>query len=79
MKNHVQHVEFLEGLAHCQALDDPPEAVLLGIEPEDTDTVVCALTPALQNKTETVMKLVLTELDRLKVTYFEKGNEPKCV
>ena len=29
-RNHVQHVEFLEALAHCQALDDPPEAVLLG-------------------------------------------------
>ena len=32
-RHHIQHVEFLEALAHCQALDDPPQTVLLGIEP----------------------------------------------
>jgi hydrogenase maturation protease len=71
-KNHVQHVEFLEALAHCQALDRPPRAVLLGIEPEDTKSVVCELTPALQNKMDDMIACVLGELDRLCVNYIRK-------
>jgi hydrogenase maturation protease len=78
-KNQIQHVEFLEALAHCQALDNPPRAVLLGIEPEDTKTVVCTLTPALQKKMETVMEMVLSELDRLSVTYSKKEATSPCV
>lgn len=68
-KNHVQHVEFLEALAHCQALDTPLSTVLLGIEPEDTKSVVCELTPGLQNKVDDMIDKVLEELDRLSVSY----------
>ncbi|MEJ2155364.1 MAG: hydrogenase maturation protease [Desulfobacteraceae bacterium] len=71
-RHHVQHVEFLEALAHCQALDTPPEAVLLGIEPEDTHSVVCALTPGLQEKMGDMIAMVLKELDRLGVDAKEK-------
>ncbi len=71
-KNNVQHVDFLEALAHCQALDDPPETVLLGVEPEDTESVVCELTPALQDKMDVMIQCVLKELDRLAVTYKKK-------
>ena len=68
-KHHVQHVEFLEALAHCQALDSPPQTVLLGIEPEDTRSVVCELTPKLQEKMDDMIALVLDELERLGVKY----------
>ena len=68
-KHHVQHVEFLEALAHCQALDAPPQAVLLGIEPEDTRSVVCELTPGLQARVDDMIAMVLRELDRLGVKY----------
>lgn len=68
-KNHVQHVEFLEALAHCQALDSPPQTVLLGIEPGDTKSVVCELTPELKNKIDEMIGCILKELDRLGVTY----------
>ncbi len=73
-RHHVQHVEFLEALAHCQALDTPPETVLLGIEPEDTRSVVCALTPGLQSKMEDMIAMVLKELDGLSVEYRKKCN-----
>jgi hydrogenase maturation protease len=73
-KNHVQQVEFLEALAHCQALDNPPQTVLLAIEPDDTKTLACELTPLLQDKMEAMTALVLKELDRLTVTYRDKGN-----
>ncbi len=72
VKNHVQQVEFLEALAHCQALDNPPQTVLLGVEPDDTKTLACGLTPVLQEKMDAMTALVLKELDRLAVTYREK-------
>ncbi len=68
-KNHVQHVEFLEALAHCQALDDPPRTVLLGIEPGDTESVVCELSPELNCKIDEMIGRILKELDRLGATY----------
>ena len=71
-KHHVQHVEFLEALAHCQALDDPPQAVLLGMEPEDTRSVVCELTSKLQDKMDDMIAMVLEELDGLSVSYKKK-------
>jgi hydrogenase maturation protease len=71
-KNHVQHVEFLEALAHCQALDDPPRTVLLGIEPCDTESVVCELSPQLSHKIDEMIGRTLKELDRLGVGYVTK-------
>jgi len=71
-KNHIQHVEFLEALAHCQALDDPPDTVLLGIEPGDTQSVVCELSPELQGKLDEMIACILKELERLNVGYREK-------
>lgn len=74
-KNHVQQVEFLEALAHCQALDGPPRPVLLGIEPDDTKTLACELTPALQAKMQDMTACVLVELDCLGVAYRKKKDQ----
>ncbi len=71
-RHHVQHVEFLEALAHCQALEDPPDTVLLGIEPDDTSSVACELTPVLQDKLDDMIGCVLKELDLLAVVYKRK-------
>jgi hydrogenase maturation protease len=71
-KNHVQQVEFLEALAHCQALDKPARTVLLGIEPQDTKTLACELTPVLQAQMEAMTTCVLDELDRLGVNCRKK-------
>jgi hydrogenase maturation protease len=77
-KNHVQQVEFLEALAHCQVLADPPQTVLLGIEPDDTRTLTCALTPVLQAKMDAMIARVLKELDRLGLDYREKEVKQAC-
>lgn len=65
-KNSVHQVDFLEALAHCQALDHVPETVLIGVEPEDIDTLSCQLTDTLKGRVDEIIGMVLKELDRLK-------------
>jgi hydrogenase maturation protease len=77
-RNHIQQVEFLEALAHCQALDNPPQAVLLGIEPGDTHTLTCELTTVLKGKMDAMTAQVLEELHRLGVVYRKKEEKKAC-
>jgi len=78
VKNQIQQVEFLEALAHCQALDHPPQAILLAVEPQDTCTVACDLTPALAQALDPMIVRVMAELDRLGVQYQLKGTGAVC-
>jgi hydrogenase maturation protease len=73
-KNSLHQVDFLEALTLCQALDHVPETVIIGIEPEDIDTMCVDLTPMTQAKLVDVIDMVLAELDRLGAEYSVKGN-----
>jgi hydrogenase maturation protease len=73
-KNSLHQVDFLEALTLCQALDHVPETVIIGIEPEDIDTMCIDLTPVTQAKLVDVIDMVLAELDRLGAEYSVKGN-----
>ncbi len=64
-KNSLHQVDFLEALTLCQALDKVPETVILGVEPEDIETLGTELTPAIQPRVDPMIELVLKELDRL--------------
>ena len=68
-KNSLHQVDFLETLTMCQALDKVPETVILGVEPEDIDTLSIDLTLTTQAKVDPIIKMVLAELDRLGVSY----------
>jgi len=72
-KNSLHQVDFLEALTLCQALDHVPETVIVGVEPEDIDTMCVDLTPVIQNKVDNVIAMVLAELDRLGIQYSTKG------
>jgi len=71
-KNSLHQVDFLEALTLCQALDKVPETIIIGIEPEDIETLSLELTPTTKAKVNKVIDMVLTELDRLGVSY-KKG------
>ena len=73
-KNSLHQVDFLEALTLCQALDHVPETVIIGVEPEDIDTMCVDLTPVTQAKLDDVIAMVLAELDRLGGKYLAKGN-----
>jgi len=72
-KNSLHQVDLLEALTLCQALDKVPRTVILGVEPEDMETLSLELTPTTRNMVDPVIEQVLAELDRLGATY-EKGD-----
>jgi len=71
-KNSLHQVDFLEALTLCQALDKVPETVILGVEPEDIDTLSTELTPTTQSRVDAVIEKVLAEVTRLGGSYREK-------
>jgi hydrogenase maturation protease len=71
-KNSLHQVDFLEALTLCQALDKVPETVIVGVEPQDIETMSIELTPTIRAKVDAVIDMVLTELDSLGVSY-KKG------
>ena len=71
-KNSLHQVDFLEALTLCQALDKVPETVILGVEPKDIESVGLELTPPVQAKVDSLIKMVLKELNRLGVSYSER-------
>jgi hydrogenase maturation protease len=71
-KNSIHQVDFLEALTLCQVFDKVPDTVIIGVEPEDIETLSIELTPVIQLKVDPMIQMVLTELDRLEVTYFKR-------
>jgi len=71
-KNSLHQVDFLETLTLCQALDKTPQTVILGVEPEDIESLSVDLTPTIEEKVDNIIEMVLAELDRLGVSYKEK-------
>ncbi len=71
-KNSLHQVDFLEALTLCQALDKVPETVILGVEPEDIETLSLELTPAIQCCVDPMIDLILEELRRLGGSYWKK-------
>jgi hydrogenase maturation protease len=73
-KNSLHQVDFLEALTLCQALDKVPETVILGVEPEDIETLNIELTPTTQSKIDAVINMVLGEIKRSGGSYHEKAS-----
>lgn len=74
-KNSLHQIDFLEALTLCQAMEKVPEAVIVGVEPEDISTLSTELTATTMNRMEAIIKMVLAELDRLGITCQDKGTD----
>ncbi|WP_084503000.1 HyaD/HybD family hydrogenase maturation endopeptidase [Desulfatirhabdium butyrativorans] len=64
-KNSLHQVDFLEALTLCTAIEKVPQTVVIGVEPEDIETLCTELTPTIEARIEPVMGLVLSEIERL--------------
>jgi hydrogenase maturation protease len=72
-KNSLHQVDFLEALTLCQALDHVPETVIVGVEPEDIETMCMELTPTTQSKVDTMIGMVLEEIKRVGGSYRKRS------
>ena len=72
LKNSLHQIDFLEALTLCQALDKVPETVILGVEPQDMETMAVELSALIQSKIDPIIARVLQELERLGATYRKK-------
>jgi len=77
-KNSLHQVDLLEALTLCQALDKVPETVIIGVEPQDIESLGLELTGPIQEKVEDLKAMTLRELDRLGAGYARKGSSLSC-
>jgi hydrogenase maturation protease len=71
-KNSLHQIDFLESLTLCQALDKVPETVIVGVEPQDIETLAVELTEVTAGRIDAMIGMVLAELNRLGVSYQAK-------
>ncbi len=64
-KNSLHQIDLLEALTFCQVLDKVPETVILGVEPEDIETLSTELTSVIHAKIDPMIHMILAELERL--------------
>ena len=72
-KNSLHQVDFLEALTLCQALDKVPATVILGVEPQDIETLSTELTPTIRARVSRIIEMILAELTRLGGSYKKIG------
>lgn len=67
LKNSLHQVDLLETLCVCPALDHEPVTVILGVEPEDIETISLDLSPRVREAIDPLVGKVLQELENLGV------------
>jgi hydrogenase maturation protease len=68
-KQSMHQMDLPEVLALCGAIDQHPQVVVVGIEPEDMSTMDIELTATIAAQLDTLASMVLEELDGLDVHY----------
>jgi len=66
-KNSMHQVDLLEALTLCRFMGNIPDTVILGVEPENIETLNPELTPLIAAQVDPMVQLVLQELRNLKV------------
>jgi hydrogenase maturation protease len=74
MKHSLHQVDLIEALTLCEALDHVPQTVVLGVEPEDMETLGTRLSPTLADRVDPMVNRILAELDRLQVPYRRRAH-----
>ena len=64
LKNSLHQLDLLETLAHAQFLESLPKTVIVGIEPEDTETLSLELSETVRSNLESLVSAVLLEIEK---------------
>jgi len=73
-KNSMHQVDLLEALTLCRLMDNIPETTILGVEPQNIETLNPELTPIIAGKVDAMVAWVLQELLSLGVPIPDKIN-----
>jgi len=71
-KNSMHQVDLLEALTLCRLMGNIPETIILGVEPQNLETLHPELTPVLAGKVDAMVEWVLQELLSLGVPIPDK-------
>lgn len=71
-KNSLHQVDLVEALTLCSTLDHVPVTTIIGIEPEDLNTLSERLTPTVEARLPDLMSAVLAEIAALGGTWTKK-------
>jgi hydrogenase maturation protease len=76
-KQSLHQVDLLEVLTVCGAMGHVPKTIILGLEPQDMETLGVTPSPKLRARIGALTDRVLMELDILNVSYWKRSEE-KC-
>ncbi|MBF0388523.1 MAG: HyaD/HybD family hydrogenase maturation endopeptidase [Desulfamplus sp.] len=62
-KNSMHQVDLLEALSLCRLIGKAPKTVIIGVEPQDIETLNPELTPTIAKQIDTVIELILREIE----------------
>jgi hydrogenase maturation protease len=71
-KNSLHQVDLLEALTLCSAIDKNPDTVIVGIEPQDIETLEVGLTPLIESRLDDLVAMALAEVERFGGSYRPK-------
>jgi hydrogenase maturation protease len=71
-KNSLHQVDLLEALTLVNAIDRHPETVIVGIEPQDIETLDVELTPLIESRLDDLIDMALKEVERFGGRYRRK-------
>ena len=66
-KNSLHEVDLVESITLFQLMDHSPETVIIGIEPEDIETMNPELTEVVKNRMDDLVNAVLDELKQFNI------------
>lgn len=78
-KNSLHQVDLIEALTLCSTLDHVPETTIIGVEPEDLETLSEKLTPAVESRIPDLISGVLGEILILGGTWSEKERNSRSL
>jgi hydrogenase maturation protease len=73
-KQSMHQTDLPEVLALCAIIGKTPHPIVIGVEPQDIETMAVELTPAIAAKVDELVAMVLSELHRLGVEYRFKAS-----
>lgn len=73
-KDSMHQTDLVDTLVMCDIVGNRPEAVIIGMEPEDFHTMALELSPVAKQRQEALMGFVLEEIEKAGGAYAKKAN-----